>query len=70
MHQIHDVLSRIEAYATAAGIQPETVVRRATNNPRLFDRLKRKAASIDADIAKIEAHMRDNPIEGSAHDLG
>ena len=64
MHQIHDVISRIEAYASAAGIQPETVVRRATNNPRLFDRLKRKAASLDADIEKIEAHMREHPVEG------
>lgn len=63
-HHIHDVITRIEKYANAAGIQPETVVRRATNNPRLFERLKRKADSIDADIAKIEAHMRDNPVGG------
>ena len=65
MHQIHDIITRIEAYASAAGIQPETVVRRATNNPRLFARLKRRAEALESDIAKIEAHMREHPVNGA-----
>lgn len=64
MYQIQPTISRIEAYAEAAGIMPETVCRRATNNPRLFDRLKRRAQDLEYDLARIEAYMRDNPVIG------
>lgn len=46
MQITHPIISRIEKYATTAGIKPETVVRKATGDPRGFQRLKNKLEGI------------------------
>lgn len=62
MEQLHNIIRQVEAYAEAAGVKPDTVCRAATKNPRLFERLKRRAADVEADIERLEKWMRDNPV--------
>ncbi|MEP0190050.1 MAG: hypothetical protein ABJE00_06505 [Erythrobacter sp.] len=69
MNDIHKLLREVETYAKAAGLSPEAVCRAATRNPRLYDRLKRRAEQTDADVSRLEKYMRNNPPEsdGSAN---
>lgn len=61
MSDIHDIISKIEGYCALADLKPATVCGRATNDARLYERLKRRAAKTDADIAALEAYMAANP---------
>lgn len=58
----HSIIRRVEEYAALAGIRPETVCRAATGNPRLFPRLKKRVELVEADVERLDRHMRENPI--------
>jgi ferritin-like metal-binding protein YciE len=58
---LHEILRRVEAYAKASGVTPDKVCRAATSNPRLYERLKRRAEQTQADVERLEKHMRENP---------
>ena len=58
----HDIIRRVEEYAASAGIRPETVCRAATGNPRLFPRLKKRVELVEADVERLDKHMRENPL--------
>ena len=60
MHTIDTIISAVDAYAKAHNADPANVVRRATGNPRLYDRLKDRAARVEEDIARIARFMADN----------
>ena len=60
MHTIETILPAVDAYAKRHRVQPATVVRRATGNPRLYDRLKSRAAKMEEDIERIARFMADN----------
>lgn len=60
MHTIDTIIPAVEAFAARHGVLPSTVVRKATGNPRLYDRLKDRAARVEEDIARIARFMADN----------
>jgi hypothetical protein len=62
MDHLHETLRRVEEYAAAAGTSPDSVCRAATGNPRLFERLKRRAEYQTEVIAILNKHMAENPI--------
>ena len=65
MEKFTDLLNRIEAFAAARGVAPATVVRNATKNPRLYDRLKRREETLRNDIDRIEQYLADpSPVVG------
>lgn len=64
----HDRLNAVEAYAGDAGLSLATVCGRATGNARLFGRLKRRVEVAEADLAKIEEYIANNPIRGKRGD--
>ncbi|QDP53989.1 MAG: hypothetical protein GOVbin2937_66 [Prokaryotic dsDNA virus sp.] len=66
MNDLHKLLRKVETYAESTGLTPEAVCRAATRNPRLYDRLKRRAAQTDADVSRLEKFMRSNPPEKGA----
>lgn len=66
MNDLHKLLRKVETYAESTGLTPEAVCRAATRNPRLYDRLKRRAAQTDADVSRLEQFMRSNPPEKAA----
>jgi len=62
MDHLHETLRRVEEYANAAGPPPASVCRAATGNPRLFDRLKRRAEYQSGVIEALNKHMAENPV--------
>lgn len=48
MSNLADTLARVEDYASRHGITPQGVVRKATGDPRGFDRLAKKIGDIQA----------------------
>ena len=60
MHTIDTILPAVDAYAERHRVEPATVVRRATGNPRLYDRLKKRVAKMEEDIERIARFMADN----------
>lgn len=57
MDRIHALIRRIERHAKSRGITPAQVVRKATQNPRLLERLKSRAARLEADVVRIEEYL-------------
>jgi ferritin-like metal-binding protein YciE len=43
-------------------MEPGTVCRKATGNPRLFERLERRLAQTQADMERLEAFMKSHPV--------
>lgn len=60
MHTIDTIIPAVEDFAARHGVLPATVVRKATGNPRLYDRLKERAAKLEEDIVRIARFMADN----------
>jgi hypothetical protein len=60
MHNIETIIPAIEAFADRHGVLPATVVRKATGNPRLYDRLKSRAERLDEDIGRIAKFLVEN----------
>jgi hypothetical protein len=65
MQDIHLILSKVQDYAAQAGVTPSTVCRNATGNPRLFDRLSRRAEQTDSDLKRLVAFIEANPVKPS-----
>lgn len=61
MDHVSNLIERVEEYADAVGVTPSTVFRKATGNPRLWERFKRRADSLESDIARVEQYILDNP---------
>jgi ferritin-like metal-binding protein YciE len=57
----HDILAELDEYARRADTTPPSVCRRATGNPRMFERLKRRLERTDEDIARLREFMEANP---------
>lgn len=57
MNSPHTLLSEIEAFSALNGTTPESVCRRATGNPRKWDRMKAKIEQWDSDARRIRAYM-------------
>lgn len=60
MQNIRAIIARVEDFASRRGVSPATVVRYATNNPRLYDRLKGRADKLDEDLGRIEQFLSEN----------
>lgn len=57
MDRIKIILDAIDAYSERHGVLPATVVRKATGNPRLYERLQARAERLDADIQRIAEYV-------------
>jgi hypothetical protein len=57
MDKITSVLAAVEAYGERHGIKPATVVRKATRNPRLYERLKLRRDQLDEDLTRIAEYI-------------
>ena len=55
----HEIILRIEAEAKNLGMKPEYLLRLATGNPYLWNRLPKKIAELDRIIAKVEAVVKE-----------
>jgi hypothetical protein len=58
-HDLKHIIAEIEALAAETGILPNSVVRAATGNPRLYERMKRRAEMLDRDNAAILRYIAD-----------
>jgi hypothetical protein len=58
---IKQLLSEAEAYCGAAGIKLATLGYYATNDTRLFARLRSGGECLPRTAEKVRAYMRDNP---------
>ena len=58
--QCRALLDRVVSFAKQRGVKPQTVVHWATGNVYLFDRLQRRADTLSADLAKIDAYLTDH----------
>lgn len=65
MENFPELMAEVERYAAERGVSPSTVCRLATNNPRLFERMKRRAAQIEADAARVKKFMDQHPINSA-----
>lgn len=61
MNSIRHIIAELDAYCGKTGLEPSTVCRRATNNARLYDRLKSRADKLDEDVATLRRFMAENP---------
>lgn len=61
MNTIRHIIAELDAYCAETGLSPATVCNHATNNARLYDRMKMRADKLDADIAALRAFMEANP---------
>lgn len=66
MQTLHSFISTVEEYCRGKGISPATLCGYATGNPRLLERLRRRADKIDEDMGKLEKHMAEHPVRPSA----
>ncbi len=60
MHTIDTIIPAVEAFAERHGVLPATVVRKATGNPRLYERLKSRLEKLDEDVDRIARFIADN----------
>ncbi len=63
MHTIDTIIPAIEAYAERHGLRPDLVVRKATGNPRLYERLKSRLEKLDEDVERIARFIAGTPSE-------
>lgn len=63
MEILQQTLSRLERYAALTGATPEAIARKATNNPRMLSRLKRRVGRVNDDLDRLNAYMDDNALE-------
>ena len=61
MENIHSLLSELDRYCQATGLSAVTVCNYATKNPRLYERLQRRAEQTDDDASALRAYMLANP---------
>lgn len=54
---LNDLIREIEAHAEGLGLSPDLLCRRATGNPRLFQRLKRRQAQTERDAAAVRRYV-------------
>ena len=54
---VDDLLDRVEKTGEATGQSATWIIRMATGNQFLHERLKKRAAILTNDIAKIERHL-------------
>jgi hypothetical protein len=59
MQNIHQIIQQVEEFASRHGMRPDLVCRKASGNPRLLDRLHRRAAQTEIDIARLLAFMNE-----------
>ena len=63
MELLQSTLSRLERYAALAGATPEAIARKATNNPRMLNRLMRRVDRVNDDLDRLNAFMDANALE-------
>lgn len=61
MENIHTLISELDSYCEATGLSAVTVCNYATKNPRLYERLQRRAEQTDGDAAALRSYMKANP---------
>jgi len=61
MTQHHDILRELDEYAALAKVDPSTVCRKATGNPRLRERLAKRIERMSADADRLRKYMAENP---------
>ncbi|WP_422074140.1 hypothetical protein [Tranquillimonas rosea] len=66
MEQHHDILRELEEYEARTGISASTVCRKATDNPRMYQRLIRRFEQTEEQVAKIRSTMRE--LEGGSQE--
>jgi len=55
--QCRALLKRVDAHAKKVGVMPKQVVKWATGNNHLYDRLQRRANLTADDMVKIDAYL-------------
>ena len=63
MKDANDKLAAIEAYAKQAGRSPGSLCRKVTKNPRLWERLKNRISTVEADLGRVMKFIEDNPLD-------
>lgn len=69
MEQHQDILRELEEFEKRTNISASTVCRKATDNPRMYERLVRRIEQTQGQVAKIRQTMReldDSSQEGAA----
>lgn len=51
-----NIIAKVEAVAAECGTSPQSLLRKITGNPYLWDRLPRKVAEIDALSRKLDEY--------------
>jgi hypothetical protein len=62
MSDIHEKLLKVERYAADVGGSASGICRAATGNPRMYERLKRRAEYLDSVFAALDDYMAQNPV--------
>jgi hypothetical protein len=63
MESAKHILAELNEYSAATGLDPKIVCRRATNNPRLYDRLIARVSRLDRDVETLRRFMAENPAQ-------
>lgn len=63
MESAKHILTELNEYSAATGLDPKIVCRRATNNPRLYERLISRIDRLDTDVEALRRFMSENPAQ-------
>ena len=66
MEQYHPFISEVERFCADRGITPESLCRRATGNPRKWQRIIGKLDALDSDVERIRDTMNELAAGGAA----
>jgi hypothetical protein len=67
METAKHILTELNEYSAATGLDPKIVCRRATNNPRLYDRLIARVSRLDRDVETLRRFMAENPAQSEGN---
>lgn len=62
MDHVNKFIAELDVYAESLGVQPDTICRKATGNPRLLPRLERRARQIEESMSAVRSYMISHPV--------
>lgn len=65
MVSLSKMIKTLEEYAEKSGVSPDIIMRRATNNPYLYKRLKKAADYQEEVTKKVFQYIEENPVDAS-----
>lgn len=56
------IIDEIDRCSASTGLMPTTICQKAFNNPLYYERAKRRAEKVKADLAKLRAFVADSGV--------